>query len=73
MFLVSAQKMKIFIKDFRSKCGQIRWKQSNWLNLLKKSVMKNFIFCAVSVPTFVAENSKYQVKNLPCKYYFTKG
>ena len=40
----TAQKMKLFIKDFFSKCGQIRRK-----HLLKKSLMENFTFCAVII------------------------
>ena len=36
--LVLAQKMKLSMKNFFSKCDQIR----------KKSLMENFIFCAVS-------------------------
>ena len=43
----TAQKMKFSIKDFFSKCGQIRWKLRIWSHLLKKSLMENFIFCAV--------------------------
>ena len=39
--------MKFFIKDYFSKCDQIRWKQRIWSHLLKKSLMENFIFCAV--------------------------
>ena len=35
--------MKFYIKDFFSKCDQIRRKLSY---LLKKSLMENFIFCA---------------------------
>ena len=42
------EKMKISIKDFFSKCNQIRRKQRIWSHLLKKSLMQNFIFCAVS-------------------------
>ena len=41
------QKMKFFIKDLFSKCDQIRRKLGSWLHLLKKSLMRNFIFCAV--------------------------
>ena len=37
-FSNTAQKMKFSIKDFFSKCGEIR-------NFLKKSLMENFIFC----------------------------
>ena len=37
----AAQKLKFSIKDFFSKCDQIQFL------LLKKSLTKNFIFCAV--------------------------
>ena len=43
----TAQKMKFSIKDFFSKCDQIRKKLRIWSHLLKKSLMENFIFCAV--------------------------
>ena len=43
--------MKFSIKDFFSKCDQIRRKMQIWSNLLKKSLMENFIFCAVSAET----------------------
>ena len=39
----AAQTMKFSIKDFCSKCGRI------WSHLLKKSLMENFIFCALLV------------------------
>ena len=45
----TAQKMKFFIKYFFSKFDQIRWKLLIWSHLLNKSLMKNFIFCAVSI------------------------
>ena len=38
--------MKFFLKDFFSQCDQIRGFLRIWLHLLKKSQMKNFIFCA---------------------------
>ena len=41
------KKMKFFIEDFFSKCDQIRRKLRIWSRLLMKSVMENFIFCAV--------------------------
>ena len=46
---VTAQKMMFSIKDFFSKYYQIRRKLRIriWSYLLKKSLMKNFIFCAV--------------------------
>ena len=40
-------KRKSFIKDFFSKCDQIRSKLRIWSHLLKKSLMENFIFCTV--------------------------
>ena len=43
----TAQKMKFSIKGFFSKCYQIRRKLQIWSHLLKKSLMVNFIFCAV--------------------------
>ena len=44
---LTAQKMKFSIKDFFSKCNQIRSFLWIWSHLLKKSLMENFIFCAV--------------------------
>ena len=44
--------MKFSIKDIFSKCDQIRWKLRIWSHLLKKSLMENFIFCAVIMPLF---------------------
>ena len=41
---VTAQKNKFSIKDFFSKCDQIRRKLRIWSRLLKKSLMENFIF-----------------------------
>ena len=45
---VTAQKMKFSITDFFRKCDQICRKLRIWSHWLKKSVMENFIFCAVS-------------------------
>ena len=39
--------MKFYIKDFLSKCDQIRSFLRIWSYLLKKSLMENFMFCAV--------------------------
>ena len=44
----NAQKVKFTIKDFFSKCDQIRSFLWIWSHLLKKSLMENFIFCAVA-------------------------
>ena len=43
----TAQKMKFSIKDFFSKCDQIRISLRIWSHLLKKFSVKIFIFCAV--------------------------
>ena len=45
--LHTAQKMRFFIKDFFSKCDQIRRKMRIWSHLLKKSLMENYIFFTV--------------------------
>ena len=39
--------MKFSIKDFFSKCDQIRRKLRIWSHLLMKSLMENFISCPV--------------------------
>ena len=46
---ITAQKMKFSINDFFSKCDQICSFLQNWSHLLKKSLMENFIFCAVDI------------------------
>ena len=43
----TAQKMKFSIKDFYSKCDPIRSSLQIWSYLLKKSLIENFIYCAV--------------------------
>ena len=43
----TAQKMKFSIKDFFSKCDQLRSKLRVWSPLLKKSLMEPLNFCAV--------------------------
>ena len=50
--LCTVQKVKFSITDFFSKCDQIRRKLRIWSHLLKKSVMENFIFCAVMLVTY---------------------
>ena len=51
------KKMKFSIKDFFSKCYQIRRKLRIWLHLLKKSLMDNFTFRAV----YIAWKSLYEM------------
>ena len=45
--------MKFSIKDLLSKCDQIHIKLRISSHSLKKSLMENFIFCAVSISMFV--------------------
>ena len=65
----TAQKMKFSIKDFFSTCDQIRKKLRIWSHLLKKSLMENFIFCAVLGPSIWSCSSPYAglqvIKNPP--------
>ena len=46
MWTYTTQKMKFSIKDFFSKCDPIHRKLPIWSQLLKKSLMENFIFGA---------------------------
>ena len=48
-FGITAQKMKLSIKDFFGKCDQIRRELRIWSHLLKKSLTENFTFCTVCV------------------------
>ena len=53
--------MKFSIKDFSSKCRQIRGKMEIWSHLVKKSFMENFIFCAVQGTLIIQSSySKHQ-------------
>ena len=52
IFCITAQKMKFSIKNFFSKCDQIRRKLQIWSHLLKKSLMENFFFCGVHLFQF---------------------
>ena len=45
---LTAKKMKFSIKYFFSKCDQIRRRLRIWSHLLKKFLIENFTFCAVS-------------------------
>ena len=46
-------KAKFSMKDFFSECDHIRSLQQFWLHLLNKSLMENFIICAVRVYTYL--------------------
>ena len=52
--------MEFSIKDFFSKCDQIRRKLWIWSHLLKKFLMENFIFCAI----FKMKDSSVQTKKV---------
>ena len=45
----TAQKMKFSVKDFFNRCDQIRIFLRILSHLLKKSLTKSFIFCAVGL------------------------
>ena len=49
-------KNKFSIKDFFNKCDQILRKLWIWSHLLKKSLMENFIFCALNFFGNIAYN-----------------
>ena len=51
------KKMKFPVKDIFSKCDQMPSFLRIWSHLLKKSLMENYIFCAVSVSSAEAECS----------------
>ena len=53
-FRLTLHKNEVFVKDFFSKCDQIRGKLRIWSHLLKKSIMENFIFCEVLVYDYVS-------------------
>ena len=49
---ITVQKLKFSIKGFFSKCDQIRTFLRIGSHLLKKSLMENFIFCAVNIEIY---------------------
>ena len=55
--------MKFSIKDFFSKCDQIRRKQQIWSHLLKKYLIKNFTVCAAHL---VRKTHAYKVNSFIC-------
>ena len=58
----TAQKVKVCIKDFFSKCDQIRRKERIRSHLLKKSLMKNFIFLCSEIRN-LETNMKQMILN----------
>ena len=56
--------MKFSIKDFLSKCDQIRSKLRIWSHLLKKSLTENFIFHVVRHGDNISNRYKNPAYNL---------
>ena len=69
--VITAKKMKFSIKDFFSKCDQIRRKLRIWSHLLKKSLMENFIFCVVYNNKFGIADSNQMIFIFCLETYFT--
>ena len=59
----TAQKNKFSIKDFFSKCDQIRRKLRIWSHLLKKSLIENLIFCSVSYAIIKIPTASLQTRH----------
>ena len=57
--------MKFSIKDFLGKCDQIRSFLQFQSHLLKKSLMENFIICAVRVSNEVFVNNGIGLQRFP--------
>ena len=53
--------MKFSIKDFFSKCDQIRSKLPFWSYLQKESLIENFVFCALAILQETKRGVKRQV------------
>ena len=62
----TAQKMKFSIKDFFSKCDQIRSFLQILSHLLKKSLMENLIFCEVQG---IIYNNQLKLPNISASVY----
>ena len=63
--------MNFSIKDIFSKHDQIRSFLEIWPHLLKKSLMENFIFCAVCVVKFDVSSAKLELheNNKMCTFF----
>ena len=58
-------KNKVSFEDFFGKCEQVRRKTVNLFTFTKKSLMENFIFCAVK--NCWSDNSIYSLFEIKCK------
>ena len=59
---IHCTKIEVSIKDFFNKCDQILSFLRIWSHLLKKSLMENFIFCAVISALLNFSNLKVKLK-----------
>ena len=66
-FWDTAQKMKFSIKDFFSKCDQIRSFLGICSHLVNKYLIENFFFCTVGIRTFVLFSLSYNRSKLSVK------
>ena len=66
MVIHTVQKMMFSIKDFFSKCDQVRGFLWILSHLLKNSLMENFISCAVTI-TLSKMNFNFYMKSLKCQ------
>ena len=70
----TAQKTKFSIKDFFTKCDQIRRKLLIWSHLLQKFLIENFIFCEVKLQcqinkVFILRNRDITLMNVKIKAF----
>ena len=65
--------MKFSIKDFFSKFDQIHSFLRIWSHLLKKSLMENFIFCAVTLADFALTSCELKGKSLQANFMKANG
>ena len=71
-----SQKMKFSIKDFVTKCGQIRRRLWIWSHSLKKCQIENFIFYAVKnvhVSIFSISRQAFFLLNQHVKLFFVSS
>ena len=68
----TAQKLKFSITDFFSKYDQIRRKLRICSHLLKKSVLENFIFCAVCLQLMGKYSTRPQISNSATQTFHLK-
>ena len=65
----TAQKIKLSVSNFFRKCDKIRSFLRIWSHLLKKSLMKNFIFCTVQ---FLLPNLDFKLRSKMYIFYHSQ-